>query len=427
MNILWISNIPFGKLLDLAGIIGENTSGSWLNAALSGFVGDSKYNLTVVTVGRVKSIRSIVENNITYCLLPGGYPSEYNYKKKSNEKYWQNIKEKYKPDIVHVWGTEFTHGYLAIKLMLDIPSVIYAQGLLESISRYYLAGITKSELIKSITIRDLIKFNWITRQQKDYFKRSYIEAEMIRSSGNVIVENAWCSSHCLDIIYSCKIYKCALSIRNEFFELKWVKEKIDPFTIMCNAAGYPVKGLHILIKALNRVVKKYPTTKLYIPGEKSPFGKSIFQKIKENGYTKFIRTLIEDLKLENNIIFMGRLSPKQMAEQMAKSNVFVMPSSIENHSSTLIEAMLVGVPCIASYVGGVPEYLKHQENGLLYRFEEHEMLAEYIKQMFDNLDVASKLGNNASAFTRSTRSSEDIKGNLISIYDSVIALRVCNK
>ena len=59
------------------------------------------------------------------------------------------------------------------------------------------------------------------------------------------------------------------------------------------------------------------------------------------------------------------------AQEMETANVFVMPSSIENHSSTLIEAMIVGVPCVASDVGGISELITHGKTGFLYRFEEY--------------------------------------------------------
>jgi glycosyltransferase involved in cell wall biosynthesis len=420
MNVLWITNLAFGKLIDLAGISSKSTSGSWLNATLNDFVCDCRINLTIVTVGRVKSIKAVKENNVTYCILPGGFPVEYNYKKKSNKKYWRYVNEKYKPDIIHIWGTEYTPGYLGLLTMKNVPSVVYMQGLLESLSRYYLAGMNKRELLKSITIRDILKYDWITKRQKKITKRSKIEAEIIKISGNVIVENKWCSAHCLSLFDKCQIYKCALNIRGEYFDEIWDKNKVCSYTIMSNAAGYPIKGLHVLLKALRFVLLKYPEARLYIPGENNPFTKTLLEVIKENGYTKYIKTIIKEYGLINNVIFMGRLSAEQMARQMAVTNVFVVPSCIENHSSTLIEAMVVGVPCIASYVGGIPEYLKHNENGLLYRFEEYEMLAEHIKEIFSDIDYAATLGGNARLSARITRSSVNIKENLISIYENVI-------
>lgn len=420
MKILWVVNIPFGEMMTMVGSKKQNTSGSWLNAALDGFIGKDDVSLMIVTSGRVKVMKEIKQKNITYCIIPGGYPSEYEYKNKKNKFYWDKIKNNYKPDIITIWGTEFTHGYLALKVLKDIPSVIYIQGLLESISRYYLSGMSIKEILDNITIRDIIKLDWITKAQKSYYRRSRIEAEMIRLSGNVIVENNWCSSHCYQINSFCKVYRCKLDIRSEFFEKKWEKENIQRYTIMSNAAGYPIKGLHILIKALRIVVNEYPKAMLLVPGEGQLIKNNILKKIKESGYSRYIRRLIISLGLQNNVSFMGAKSSEEMADSMSKSNVVVIPSSIENHSSTLIEAMIVGAPCVASYVGGIPEYVKHEYNGLLYRFEEYEILAFHIKKIFSDIDYATNLGNNACQSMRESRSSDNINSELMSIYKDII-------
>jgi L-malate glycosyltransferase len=420
MNILWITNIPFGKLRNLLGQSGENTSGSWLNAALDGFIGDSNYKITVVTTAQVKTILTLEEDNIVYCVLPGGYPSEYDYQSDANRKNWAFIKDKYQPDIIQVWGTEYTHGYLALQVFDKTPSVLYMQGLLESISRYYLAGMTTKELRKSITLRDIIKRDWITKRQATYWKQSLIESDMIKMSKNVISENLWCAAHCRAIEPECVVHYSKLNIKDVFFKTNWTKESVEPFTIMSNAAGYPIKGLHILIKALKIVVRRYPSVKLLIPGEDSPFEQNWKKRLLVNGYTKFIKSLILEYGLIDNIKFLGRLNSDEMAHYMSKSNVFVVPSSIENHSSTLIEAMAVGAPCIASNVGGIPEYLTHNENGLMYRFEEHELLAEYICSMFSDINFSEKMGKNARAAILESRNSVNLKENISNIYKAIL-------
>jgi len=423
MKVLWVVNIPFGRLCELAEIKEENVSGSWLNAALDKYIDNSDIDLTVITVGRVASIKEINVKNITYCLLPGGWPHEYDYKNKSNLKNWLYIKEKYSPDIIHVWGTEFTHGYLAVKSMPDVPSVIYMQGLLKAISKYYLAGLTQKELKRSISLRDIYGREWITKKQKDLYKRSFVEAELIRLSKNIIVENDWCASYCTDIAYDCILHHCELNIRSEYFAKSWNKENMAPLTIMSNSSGYPIKGLHVLIRALKNVINEYPSTILKIPGESTPyFGKNWINKIKENGYSKYIRKLITELDLADNVVFMGRLTSEEMADQMSISNVVVIPSCIENHSSTLIEAMIVGAPCIASYVGGIPEYMKHGDNGLLYRYEEYEMLSVHIKTIFSNVEYAGFLSANARSYMREKRAPEGIKEKLLCIYKNITGL-----
>ncbi len=423
MKILWITNIPFGGLSDLAGLKGGNTSGSWLNAALDAFIGDKAYQLIIATTGNTEQIKSQTEDNITYCLLPGGSVGQYDHTSSSNRQVWEEIKNTYKPDLIQVWGTEFTHGYLALQVMQDIPAVIYMQGVMSQIARYYLSGMSDQELRSSMTLRDIIKRDWIKQAQRNFYRRSLIEAEMIKKAGHVIVENEWCAAQCRAIAPGCVSFKSKLNIKDDFFKQKWDFGKIEPYTIMSNAAGYPIKGLHILLKALGLVVQKYPQAKLLVPGESSPFEKSAFGALMINGYTQFIKTLICSLGIKNNVHFLGRLTSDKMAQQMAKANLFIMPSSIENHSSTLIEAMIVGTPCIASYVGGVPEYVEHNKNGLLYRFEEYEILAGHILNLFDNPQQAAQIASAASSQMRQSRNAVNLKNELTAIYRQMFSAK----
>ena len=154
----------------------------------------------------------------------------------------------------------------------------------------------------------------------------------------------------------------------------------------------------------------------------SPFGKTFKQRLCRNGYTKYMTSLIERLGLKNHITFLGRLTPDKMAERMAKSSVFVMPSSIENHSNTLIEAMIVGAPCVSSYVGGVPEYVEHGKNGLLYRFEEYEVLAGHIMHLFEHPSFADQVALTACEGMRQSRNAVDVKKELADIYRQIVSM-----
>ncbi len=303
--------------------------------------------------------------------------------------------------------------------MNDIPAVIYMQGVLRSIARHHTAGMSRKELRESITVRDFLKCDWILRQQAKFGKRAIMEAEMIRMSGNVIVENEWCAAQSRAVYQGCRTHQCELNIRDEFFAHQWSPETMEPMRIMSIAAAFPFKGLHMLIKALSLVVRTHPTATVAIPGQQSPFENNWKQSLRENGYSKYIRSLITRHGLTHNIVFLGHLSPQQMAQQMAKAHVFVVPSSIENHSSSLIEAMIVGTPCIASYVGGIPESITHNENGLLYRFDDYEMLASHLCTIFRDNAFACRLASNGTRSMRSVRSSAAITGKLLDIYTSL--------
>jgi glycosyltransferase involved in cell wall biosynthesis len=104
--------------------------------------------------------------------------------------------------------------------------------------------------------------------------------------------------------------------------------------------------------------------------------------------------MIKKLGLEKNIIFTGILSEEQMVGRFLKSNLFVCPSSIENSPNSVGEAQLLGVPCIGSFVGGMSDMITDEESGLIYRFEETEMLAEKVCRIFSDPSFAKKLSEN---------------------------------
>jgi L-malate glycosyltransferase len=419
MKVLWITNIPIGKHCEVTNT--SHLSGAWISSTLRLIKDEQTLEICIVTTWPIKEKVVINDKNIDYVLLPGGFPIKYKPDDQKNIEEWKLLIATFKPDIIQIWGTEFAHSLACIRHIKGIPIIVYMQGIMSQIARQYLASMSSKEIKNATSLRDILRKDSINQQQKKSFKRAEIEKEILLQSNAVIVENYWAETHCLALNPKLKIFKSQLAINEIFFNKHWVYDEIEENTIMCNASGYPIKGLHILINALNLVIRKYPNTKLFIPGQKSPFEMNWVETLKEAGYTKYIKLLIIKFGLKQNIVFLGFLSSGQMADFMAKVNVFVVPSSIENHSSTLIEAMTVGAPCIASYVGGIPEYLTHSENGFLYRFEEYEMLAQYICNVFADSDLASKLGNNAKNAIIKTRNSENIKGEIIAIYNEICA------
>ena len=117
--------------------------------------------------------------------------------------------------------------------------------------------------------------------------------------------------------------------------------------------------------------------------------------------------------------FTGMLNAESMAQQYRLANVFVCPSSIENSPNSLGEAQLVGCPVVASYVGGVPDMVQHGSTGLLYRFEETEMLASAICRIFGDDKLATDLSRNGISAAQQRHDGEINAKNMIEIYRKV--------
>ena len=80
---------------------------------------------------------------------------------------------------------------------------------------------------------------------------------------------------------------------------------------------------------------------------------------------------------------------------LSTAHLFVLPSLHESSPNALIEAMGIGLPCIASSVGGVLDLIDHQENGLLIPPRASGALAEAINDILTNQELAVYLGQNA--------------------------------
>jgi len=418
MKILWITNGTIGAACQH--FYNREPQGGWMEAMLEEIMAYEDVELVIVTSGNVQKTNSFVCDGVIYYLLPGGMPiEEYNGYEKRNIEVWRKVLQKEQPDAIHIWGSESTLGIAAQYADPNIPSLVYIQGLLESLARYFESGIDNHTLRKFVTLRDVLKKDSISQRKDKYKRLSAYEQDMIRRAGHVISENRWCDTHCKRIAPQVSIHHCALPINKVFSRYSWGKN-YEPYTIMCPLPYAPIKGLHMLLQALAIVKKDFPNVKLYVPGKQRKPPKTMMEHIKYNGYSKYINYLSEKLSLRENIFYMGWLSPTKMAEKMAFINVFCMCSSIENHSSTLKEAMTVGTPSVSSNVGGVPEYLIHRENGLLYRFEEYELLAEYIKQLFIDENLCKQLSQNARESLKKLQDSAQTIDTMINIYKSII-------
>lgn len=72
-----------------------------------------------------------------------------------------------------------------------------------------------------------------------------------------------------------------------------------------------------------------------------------------------------------------------MKQEYLKASVFVCASSIENSSNSISEAQILGVPCVASYVGGTPSLIPNNMCGEMYRYDDDKMLAFLILKAFE--------------------------------------------
>ena len=140
----------------------------------------------------------------------------------------------------------------------------------------------------------------------------------------------------------------------------------------------------------------------------------------KRGYGLYLEKLIQNLDVSDHIVFTGPLQAEEVADKLSKVHAYVLCSAIENSPNTLGEAMCIGTPCVASYVGGVPDMATDGENALFYRNDDPALLAWNIKRLFDNDDLALKLSANGRKQARITHDAEKNAHTLYNIYNQIL-------
>lgn len=414
MKILWITNTLFPeveqKLLGKGELRG---SGGWMLASAEMLVSQKNVQLSVATVSRLVHKLEIINGNyITYYLLPYGKGNlKYN---RDYESHWVNIKKMIEPDVVHIHGTEYTHGLAYVYACGSEHVVVSIQGLKSGIVPYYCAGLSSREIYNSITFHDIVK-GGMYNEQRNFYNVSKYEKELLRKVNHIIGRTSWDRAHVWAINPDASYYVCNETLRSEFYKgSTWSFGKCVPYSIFLSQGGYPLKGLHQVLKAMPLILRHYPSATIRIAGVDITKNKGLWGLLHFTGYGKIIKKLIKKYDLRNKVIFLGPLNAEQMKEEYLRCNVFVCPSSIENSPNSLGEAQILRVPCVASYAGGIPDFMQEMEK-YLYRFEEIEMLSYKICEIFSS--GSNIHTNNEDAILRHNPKMNLEK--LVSIYNSL--------
>jgi glycosyltransferase involved in cell wall biosynthesis len=151
--------------------------------------------------------------------------------------------------------------------------------------------------------------------------------------------------------------------------------------LVCVARLDHHKGIDILLRAFAAIPNPKPRLDLVGTGV-------------EEGELKRIAA---ELNLSDRVCFRGHLERSSVAEILGCAITLVLPSRSENLPLVILEAMHAGLPIIATRVGGIPEAVRHEIEGLLVPPEDPASLAEAVNRMISDPELRLRLGTAARA------------------------------
>jgi len=131
-----------------------------------------------------------------------------------------------------------------------------------------------------------------------------------------------------------------------------------------------------------------------------------------------LERLSHDLKLDTK--FIGNISKKEVANWLKSSDIFILNSSYEGLPHIVIESMENSCPVIASRVGGTPEIVKNEENGMLFEHNNIDELREKIMTIKNDIKLREKLIQNGKIFTKEFSDVDKMVNKYIKIIENVI-------
>lgn len=413
MRLFLLCNVFPETLAKRAGIAGVPING-WLWGMIDGLIkADKEIHITVcapfdelisVNVDKNLSVRSFIREKAVETFV--------------------SLFKKEPPDIIYISGTEFKHAYYmteACRLMDCLNRVLIGiQGLVSIYSHHYYAGLPEA-VVKGYSLRDIIRRENIVKQRKKFALRGEYEIKAIRNCPHIAGRTDW-DKACAEMINpQIEYHFCNEILRDEFYtDLKWDYSLCNKYSIFLSQWYYPIKGFHMLLHAMPEILKRYPDARIITTGN-NPLERPLRKKLRQTYYHKYIIKLIKQYKLGDKIVFRGVLSAEEMRQEYLNCNVFVSPSAIENSPNSVGEAMILGVPIVASDVGGVKNLLKDKHEGYIYPFNEFYMISFYINKIFEAGEGAESMGGNAIRHAKATHDKMAAANMMYSICNKILS------
>ena len=155
----------------------------------------------------------------------------------------------------------------------------------------------------------------------------------------------------------------------------------SPFQIVCVGRLAPVKGQHLLVEAMERLVRSGRNIRLRLAGD-GPDRAALQQDVQGRG-------------LEKHVLFEGNVNQDKLRELYRESDALVLASFAEGLPVVLMEAMAMEIPCVAPWVNGIPEIITHESDGLTVPPGDAEALAGAIGRLMDDAEFRQALGQKA--------------------------------
>ena len=418
MRILWLMPISTKYNKEIASQFGYG--GGWIESLQTMLENSDAIEQLGIIFSHPSDSQKFVKEKVIYYPIKKGKPANFisriiiNWINKVN--YIDEIKavdsliKDFNPDAIHVFGTESWPCH-AIRIT-NIPSVVHLQGLLlPCLNAYLPVGFSKYDLIKS-NWKEFIKGRGAWHNLRLLEKKSQFEYQSFKEISFYMGRTDWDESITGFLSPKSRYFHVDEVLRDIFYEtMPWKYNKSDRIIITSTLSDTIYKGLDLVIKTAKILLKEGAQFEWRIIG------------VNEDSMTSSL--FIKKLNLNYsflNVHFLGIKKANEIVQLLSETTIYVHTSYIDNSPNSLCEAQLMGVPVIATGVGGVPSLIENEVTGFLVPSNDPYFLASKINQIYNNKFDLSKISKQTRESAQKGHSKKDILNQVLKIYDYLISV-----
>lgn len=413
MRVLWFTNIPMPAVDEHRGVATKG-SGWWMSALLDHVRRQPNVQLGVATAGRGLAEARFTKDGVQYYVIPQNRWLEKAgvFEASLTRAYLRKcaaIIEDFKPDLIHVHGTERFYGLVKARGLTRVPMALSIQGLLGPCSRNTFGGLTWREILATHRPMDLVRGDCAWSSARRFRRGVATEEAVIRSADVVLGRTDWDAAQTWALAPNRRYMRVGELLRPEFHDAQWRLDTCRRQSIMVTNARDPMRGFDTILEAMVLLRATFPDVRVCLAAG-----------LGAGSYARHLQKKIAHLGLQDRVELLGYLDAPELVARLRQSHCFVIASHMENSPNSLCEAMLVGMPCVASFVGGIPSLVSDGRSGLMFSPGDASALAGRIKDVLENDELASGLSQEARKVALERHAPQKVVSELMNAYQTLL-------
>ncbi len=320
-------------------------------------------------------------------------------------KEYEKVIDDFKPDIIHVFGSEKNFGLIAG--YTQIPVILHLQGILNPCFNAFLPASFSywDYLFQDLNALKILK-RWVSYKTFEYGAQR--ELHILQKVKYFMGRTNW-DNHISRVLSPNSCYfHCDEIIRNSFYNSCIEKRNKDLFVssnrIVTTISSPLYKGLDLVLKTASVLKYMGVDFEWFVVG------------IEDSMY---VERHIGINHKEVNISYLGILDESQLANELSHAVIYVHSSYIDNSPNSICEAQLMGLPVVSTNVGGISSLVKSGETGFLVPANDPYEAAYAINMLLNNRELCLKMSRSALESARVRHNPNAVFNRVYDIYNEI--------